>query len=117
MSTQGLATSPRRRWWRELNWVHILWWSLIQLGVVLAPFTFTWSGVVVCLVLYLLAGFGITMGYHRLLTHRSFQTPRLVEYLLTVLCSLANQGGALQWVAVHCVHNQHSHADGAPNSQ
>ena len=93
---------PRQAWLR-LNRPNILWSSFIQTGVVLAPFTFTWSGLVVCLVLYLLVGFGITMGYHRLLTHRSFQTPRVVEYLLAVLGSLANQGGPLQWVAVHRV--------------
>jgi stearoyl-CoA desaturase (delta-9 desaturase) len=102
--------------WRALNWPNILWSSFIQAGVALAPFTFTWSGLVVCLVLYLVAGFGLTMGYHRLLTHRSFQTPRLMEYLLAVLGSLANQGGPLQWVAVHRMHHRHSDAPGDPHS-
>src|SRR6516225_2916701 len=90
MSLEKIPAHRRKAVWRSLNWPHILWSSFIQTGVVLAPFTFTWSGLVVCLVLYLLAGFGITMGYHRLLTHRSFQTPRVVEYLLAVLGSLAN---------------------------
>jgi len=83
---------------------------------VLAPFAFCWSALVVCLALYLAAGFGVTMGYHRLLTHRSFHTPKLVEYILAVLGSLANQGGPLQWVAVHRVHHQHSDAEGDPHS-
>ena len=82
----------------------------------LAPFTFCWSAVVVCVVLYLAAGLGVTMGYHRLLTHRSFQTPRFVEYILTALGSLANQGGPLQWVAVHRIHHKHSDAEGDPHS-
>ena len=82
----------------------------------MAPFTFSWSGLVVCLALYLAAGLGVTMGYHRLLTHRSFRTPRPVEYLLTALGALANQGGPLQWVAIHRVHHQHSDADGDPHS-
>jgi stearoyl-CoA desaturase (delta-9 desaturase) len=116
MTTEALASAGRSRVWRELNWVHILWWSFIQLGVVLAPFTFTWSGLVICLALYALAGFGVTMGYHRLLTHRSFQTPRLVEYFVTYLGALANQGGPLRWVAVHRVHHQHSDAEGDPHS-
>jgi stearoyl-CoA desaturase (delta-9 desaturase) len=84
--------------------------------VVLAPFTFTWSGLAVCGILYLAAGFGITLGYHRLLTHRSFQTPRAVEYLLTALAGLANQGGPLQWVAIHRIHHRHSDAAGDPHS-
>jgi stearoyl-CoA desaturase (delta-9 desaturase) len=108
------ATTGRR--WASLNWAHILWWTFIQAGVVLAPFTFCGSALVVCLILYLLAGFGVTMGYHRLLTHRSFRTSRPVEYLLSVLGLLANQGGPLQWVAVHRVHHQHSDADGDPHS-
>jgi stearoyl-CoA desaturase (delta-9 desaturase) len=89
---------------------------VLQAGVVLAPFTFTWSGLGVCLALYLAAGFGVTMGYHRLLTHRSFRTPKPVEYLLAVLGSLASQGGPLQWVAVHRQHHQHSDAEGDPHS-
>jgi stearoyl-CoA desaturase (delta-9 desaturase) len=56
------------------------------------------------------------MGYHRLLTHRSFETPRLIEYLLTILGSLANQGGALRWVATHRVHHRHSDDNGDPHS-
>jgi stearoyl-CoA desaturase (delta-9 desaturase) len=56
------------------------------------------------------------MGYHRLLTHRSFQTPKLVEYILTVLGTLANQGGPLRWVAVHRIHHQHSDTEGDPHS-
>jgi stearoyl-CoA desaturase (delta-9 desaturase) len=99
-----------------LNWLHILWWSLIQVGAVLAPFSFSWSGLSICLALYVLAGFGITLGYHRLLTHRSFQTPRAVEYGLAILGSLANQGGPLRWVAVHRIHHRHSDAAGDPHS-
>jgi fatty-acid desaturase len=115
-----ISTKPRYRAGHDgrarLNWAHILWWGLLQAGVLLAPFTFSWSALALCLVLYLLAGLGITMGYHRLLTHRSFQTSRFVEYGLTVLGSLANQGGPLQWVAVHRIHHQHSDADGDPHS-
>jgi stearoyl-CoA desaturase (delta-9 desaturase) len=85
-------------------------------GVVLAPFTFSWSGLVVCGVLYLVAGLGITMGYHRLLTHRSFQTPRWIERLLAIMGCLANQGGPLQWAAVHRIHHQHSDGEGDPHS-
>lgn len=115
MTTQ-FPTTTRGPWVPRLNWLDILWWSLIHAGVVLAPFTFTWSALVVCLVLYMVAGIGVTMGYHRLLTHRSFQTSRLTEYVLTVLGCLANQGGPVRWVAVHRIHHQHSDAEGDPHS-
>jgi len=100
----------------RLNWDKVLWWSVMHVGVVLAPFTFSWSGLVVCGVLYLLGGLGITMGYHRLLTHRSFKTPRPIEYLLTFVGGLANQGGPLQWVATHRVHHRYSDRKGDPHS-
>jgi stearoyl-CoA desaturase (delta-9 desaturase) len=83
---------------------------------VLAPFTFSWSGLIVAAILYGAAGFGVTMGFHRLLTHRSFHTPKPIEYLLAVLGSLANQGGPIQWVAVHRIHHKHSDAEGDPHS-
>jgi fatty-acid desaturase len=116
MSTTSLSNARPRRLLTSLNWSHIIWWSIIQGGVVLAPFTFTWSGLLICGVLYALAGFGITMGYHRLLTHRSFCTPRVVEYILTVLGCLASQGGPSRWVAVHRIHHQHSDKDDDPHS-
>ncbi len=82
----------------------------------LAPFTFSWSGLAICAVLYAIVGFGITMGYHRLLTHRSFKTPRFVERLLSLFGSLATQGGPLRWVAVHRIHHQHSDTDDDPHT-
>jgi len=107
---------PAAARWRSLKWPHIFWWCILQGGIVLAPFTFSWSGLAICFGLYVLTGIGVTMGYHRLLTHRSFQTPRVIEYLLAALGSLANQGGPLQWVAVHRLHHQHSDDEGDPHT-
>jgi stearoyl-CoA desaturase (delta-9 desaturase) len=100
----------------HLKWLRMVWWSAIHMGAALAPLAFSWSGLTVCLILYLLSGIGVTMGYHRLLTHRSFQTPKAVEYILSVLGSLANQGGPLQWVATHRIHHAHSDHEGDPHS-
>jgi sn-1 stearoyl-lipid 9-desaturase len=100
----------------RINWGPLFWIAVLHVGVLLVPFTFSWSGLLVCLSLYLLTGLGITMGYHRLLTHRSFQTPRIVEYFLTALGSLAGQGSPLQWVATHRAHHAHSDDDGDPHS-
>jgi stearoyl-CoA desaturase (delta-9 desaturase) len=100
----------------RMNWLPIFWVGLIHLGIVLAPFTFSWSGIVICLFLYMLTVTGVNVGFHRLLTHRSFQTPKPVEYILTVLGSLAGQGGVLQWVATHRAHHAHSDEEGDPHS-
>jgi stearoyl-CoA desaturase (Delta-9 desaturase) len=65
---------------------------------------------------YLLAGFGVTIGYHRLLTHRSFQTYKPVEYLFAILGSLSLQGSVLDWVADHRKHHAHTDQEGDPHS-
>jgi stearoyl-CoA desaturase (Delta-9 desaturase) len=65
---------------------------------------------------YLLSAFGITVGYHRMLTHRSFQTSKPVEYLFAVLGTLAVQGPVINWVADHRKHHAHTDKEGDPHS-
>jgi stearoyl-CoA desaturase (delta-9 desaturase) len=67
-------------------------------------------------VLYLLTGFGVTIGFHRLLTHRSFQTSKPMEYLLAVLGSMSVQGPVIAWVSDHRKHHAHADEDGDPHS-
>ena len=69
------------------------------------------------LVLYVVAGMlGIGMGYHRLLTHRAYKTPKSVEYFLTWCATLALEGGPIFWVATHRIHHQHSDREGDPHT-
>ncbi len=75
-----------------------------------------WPEVIVLLSMYALAGFGVTIGYHRLLTHKAFQTPRAVRLLLAILGSSAGQGMAIRWVAVHRRHHQQADCEGDPHS-
>ena len=71
----------------------------------------------VALVLHWLAvGFGISLGYHRLHTHRGFKTSKAFEYFLAVCGTLTLEGGPIFWVATHRVHHQHSDHDGDPHS-
>jgi stearoyl-CoA desaturase (delta-9 desaturase) len=58
--------------------------------------------------MFALTGAGITVGFHRLFTHRSFETSSVVQFLLGVLGSMAVQGPLLRWVAYHRRHHQHS---------
>jgi stearoyl-CoA desaturase (delta-9 desaturase) len=67
-------------------------------------------------VTYLLFGFGVTVGYHRLLTHRGFQTHRGTQYGFAVLGSMALQGSVLDWVADHRKHHAHADEEGDPHS-
>lgn len=74
------------------------------------------SDLIVFMIMYLLCGFGITIGYHRLLTHRSFATYKPIEYMFAILGSMAIQGGPLDWVADHRKHHAHTDVEGDPHS-
>jgi stearoyl-CoA desaturase (Delta-9 desaturase) len=74
------------------------------------------SDIVVFLVLYLLTATGVTVGFHRLLTHRSFKTVPTIRALLTVFGSAAIEGPVISWVADHRKHHAFSDKDGDPHS-
>jgi stearoyl-CoA desaturase (Delta-9 desaturase) len=75
-----------------------------------------WHDLVLLGVLYVLTGLGITVGFHRMLTHRAFQTSRTVERIFAVLGSLAVQGSVIQWVSDHRKHHAHTDEEGDPHS-
>ena len=75
-----------------------------------------WHDLVVLAIFYALTGLGITVGYHRLFTHRSFRTTRTVRALLAVFGSMAVEGPLLEWVATHRKHHQFSDHAGDPHS-
>jgi len=75
-----------------------------------------WNDLVLLAVMYGLTGFGITIGFHRMLTHRSFQTSKTVERIFAVLGSMAVQGPVISWVADHRKHHAHTDHEGDPHS-
>jgi stearoyl-CoA desaturase (delta-9 desaturase) len=75
-----------------------------------------WSDLIVLAVSYQLFGFGVTVGFHRLLTHRSFKTSRALRVLFAVLGSAAVEGPVIEWVATHRKHHRFSDAEGDPHS-
>jgi stearoyl-CoA desaturase (delta-9 desaturase) len=70
----------------------------------------------VFLVMYFATGLGITIGFHRLFTHRAFETHRGVKAVLGVLGSMAVEGPLFRWVAIHRRHHQHADHDDDPHS-
>jgi stearoyl-CoA desaturase (delta-9 desaturase) len=101
----------------------------INLGAVIAPLLgvaaaiilfwgwgFFWVDLGLLLGLYLATTLGISVGFHRLFTHRSFGTNRVIQAILAVLGSMAVQGPLLQWVALHRRHHAHSDQPGDPHS-
>jgi stearoyl-CoA desaturase (Delta-9 desaturase) len=65
---------------------------------------------------YVITGLGVTVGYHRLLTHRSFETSRGVRLFLAIAGSMSVEGSVLSWVAAHRRHHAYSDKEGDPHS-
>jgi len=81
-----------------------------------APFFFSWSAVGVFLAGYVLTGLGITLSFHRQLTHKSFATPKWLEYTFAYLGALASQGDPIEWVSAHRYHHAHCDTEVDPHS-
>ncbi|MDX6723289.1 MAG: hypothetical protein QOD73_1693 [Solirubrobacteraceae bacterium] len=90
--------------------------------VIIAAIVVFWNDVVgvhdlaLMLVMYVLSGFGVTVGFHRMLTHRAFGTSKPVEYFFAALGSMAVQGPVINWVADHRKHHAHTDEEGDPHS-
>jgi stearoyl-CoA desaturase (delta-9 desaturase) len=82
----------------------------------LVPLFFSWSAVAVGVGLYYLTGgIGVSLGFHRILTHRSLRCPRWLEYALAVCGTLAMQAGPIAWVSTHRAHHAHTDREGDPH--
>jgi sn-1 stearoyl-lipid 9-desaturase len=98
----------------RLDWTMIIALVIFHIGAVCAflPGLFSWQGVGIALLLHwITGGLGITLGWHRLLSHRSFQVPKWLEYFFALCGTLALQGGILWWVGLHRHHHLHSDQD------
>jgi len=105
------------RWSKGFEWGTIFWIGLLHVGALAAPFFFTWQGLVLLVVLgWATGGLGICLGYHRLLTHGSFETYRPMRWLIGTFGALAGEGPPLTWVAVHRKHHIYSDQDDDPHS-
>ena len=86
-------------------------------AAIAALFFWSWSALVCAILLYWIAGsLGIGMGYHRLLTHRGYHVPKIVEYFLVTCGTLALEGGPIQWVTTHRIHHAHTDKYGDPHT-
>ena len=101
----------------QINWVTAFFMAVFHVGAVAALFFFSWKLLLLLIVINWVSGsLGIGMGYHRLLTHRGYKTPKWVEYFLTLCGTLALEGGPIFWVATHRIHHQLTDVPGDPHS-
>ncbi len=103
----------------KIDWMAIAVVAGIHVAALAAflPWLFSWTGVTLAVVgCYVFGTLGINLGYHRLLSHRSFKCPLWLEHTLAVLgvCCLEKTPG--QFVTTHRAHHQHSDDDGDPHS-
>jgi stearoyl-CoA desaturase (delta-9 desaturase) len=75
-----------------------------------------WNDIFVFLIMYVLTGLGVTVGFHRLFTHRSFQTSPTMRGILAILGSAAIEGPVISWVADHRKHHAYADIEGDPHS-
>ncbi|MEO1132273.1 MAG: fatty acid desaturase [Cyanobacteria bacterium J06639_1] len=118
MTSTSLSTARQGRRSTALDWPTVIFFAVFHALALLAPWCFSWSGLAVAVGLHwLLGSIGICLGYHRLLAHRSFQVPKLVEYAIATIGALALQGGPIFWVAGHRQHHAFTeHPDKDPYS-
>ena len=103
--------------------------KVVNLGAMVVPFAATlaaivllwgsvvsWHDLALFAAMYLLTAAGITVGFHRMLTHRSFRAHKPTEYVFASLGSMAVQGPVIAWVADHRKHHAHTDVEGDPHS-
>jgi stearoyl-CoA desaturase (delta-9 desaturase) len=114
----GNAGLPARRKLAIINLLAVLL-PLVGLAgaiVLLWGDSFNWTYLAIMGGMAVLTAGGVTVGYHRLCTHKSFATSPLLRYLLASAGSMAVQGPVIAWCAEHRKHHQHSDAEGDPHS-
>jgi len=101
----------------RLNWGTTIALVLFHAGALGALFLFDWRSLAVAIfLLWMTVGLGISMGYHRLHTHRSYKVPLALEYFFAICGALTLEGGPIFWVATHRLHHQKSDQPGDPHS-
>jgi fatty-acid desaturase len=93
----------------KLSWVSVGFFTIVHALALLAPWFFSWSALGITILLHwFLGSIGICLGYHRLLSHRSFQVPKWLEYVIALIGAAALQGGPIFWIAGHRLHHAHT---------
>ena len=116
----GIAPLNRRQ--LHFQRLAILILTLVPFAGMVLAITFLWGravngiDLVIFGVMYVISGLGITVGYHRLLTHKSFDTPTPVRVAFAVCGSMALEGSVISWVADHRRHHAFADKEGDPHS-
>ena len=116
---RGDLPRPKETLPPKILWPHVIVLATVHLISLLAliPWFFTWSGLIVAILGHFVFGMlGITIGYHRLLTHRGFTCPKWIEYTFATMGMFNLQDSPARWVAIHRIHHRHSDQQGDTHS-
>jgi stearoyl-CoA desaturase (delta-9 desaturase) len=114
------VTQKKPMWerpWNTTDKTYTGFMALMHAGALLAPFCFSWNNVALFMVSYIITGcLGITLSFHRQLSHRSFATPKWLEYVFAYCGVWAVQGDPTEWVSSHRYHHLHTDTPLDPHS-
>jgi len=114
VKTESIVEAAKRQGLNKFTAIVLV---LLHIASLIALWRFSWKNLIIAVVFYYLTtGLGISMGYHRLHTHRSYKVPRWLEYFFAMCGTLTLEGGPIFWVAVHRLHHQLSDQPGDPHS-
>ena len=100
-----------------INWKNLSIVTIFHLFSIAALFTFSWKNFAVMMIgNWIVGSLGVGLGYHRMLTHRSFKAPKWLEYTLTMLGTMSMQDAPDKWVATHRIHHAFTETDKDPHS-
>jgi fatty-acid desaturase len=109
------AVPDRQR--RKTNWGTGVFLVIAHAAAIAALFFWSWPAFISAAILYWVAGsLGIGMGFHRLITHRGYKVPKVVEYFLVTCGTLSLEGGPIQWATTHRIHHAHTDRKGDPHT-
>src|SRR4051812_27214092 len=100
-----------------LEWPVVIFLGVAHLLAAVLCVAFpSWQGLALLVTLYVITGLGVTVGYHRKITHQSFRSPPWIEHLLAVAGLLSGEGPPVFWAAIHRQHHKFSDQPGDPHS-
>ena len=101
----------------RVNWKNVAIITSFHLLAIPALFTFSWQNVAVLIIgNWIVGSLGVGLGWHRLLTHRGFKTPKWLEYILSTLATMSIQDSPDKWVATHRMHHAFTDTEKDPHS-
>ncbi len=102
---------------QNLNWRNVVMVAFYHILAIPVIFTFSWQNLAVLLIgNWIVGSLGVGLGWHRLLTHRSFKAPKWLEYVLSILATMSMQDSPNKWIATHRMHHKYVDTDLDPHS-